>query len=41
MMFKLGLSAQRKWRRLNGHERIISLIQGKEFVNGELRENAA
>jgi len=41
MMFKLGLSAQRKWRRLNGHERIISLIQGMKFVNGELQEVAA
>jgi putative transposase len=41
MMFKLGLSAQRKWRRLNGHERIVSLIEGKKFVNGELQEAAA
>ena len=41
MMFKLGLSAQRKWRRLNGHERIISLIEGKKFVNGQLQEAAA
>ena len=41
MMFKLGLSAQRKWRRLNGHKRIISLVQGKKFVNGTLQESAA
>jgi transposase-like protein len=41
MMFKLGLSAQKKWRRLNGHERIISLIEGKKFVNGTLQEVAA
>ena len=41
MMFKLGLSAQRKWRRLNGHEKIISLMEGKKFVNGELQDAAA
>ena len=41
MMFKLGLSAQSKWRRLNGHERIVSLIEGMKFVNGELQEAAA
>lgn len=41
MMFKLGLSAQRKWRRLNGHERIVQIIEGKNFVNGELQEVAA
>jgi len=41
MMFKLGLSAQRKWRRLNGHERIVAIIEGKNFVNGELQETAA
>jgi len=34
MMFKLAQSAQKRWRRLNGHERIIQLIQGKKFVNG-------
>jgi transposase-like protein len=41
MMFKLGLSAQRKWRQLNGYEQIIALSQGKKFVNGELQEAAA
>ncbi len=32
----LAKSAEKKWRRLNGHERIISLLEGKKFVNGEL-----
>lgn len=40
MMFKLAKSAEKKWRRLNGHERIISLLEGKKFVNGELQEAA-
>ena len=41
MMFKLGKSAEKKWRRLNGHERIIPLMEGKKFVNGELQDAAA
>ena len=40
MMFKLAKSAEKRWRRLNGHERIISLIEGKKFVNGELQDAA-
>jgi transposase-like protein len=40
MMFKLGMSAQKKWRRLNGHERIVPLIQGKKFVDG-IQQDAA
>lgn len=41
MMFKLAQSAQKKWRRLNGHEKIISLMEGTKFVNGEAQEVAA
>lgn len=41
MMFKLAKSAEKKWRRLDGHERILSLLEGKKFVNGELQETAA
>jgi transposase-like protein len=37
MMFKLAQSAQKNWRRLNGHERIIPLMEGRTFVNGELQ----
>ena len=40
MMFKLAQSAERKWRRLNGHELIISLMQGKNFVDGVMHEAA-
>lgn len=40
MMFKLAQSDQKKWRRLNGHEKIVSLIQGKKFVNGVLQKAA-
>ncbi len=40
MMSKLAKSAEKRWRRLNGHERIISLLEGKKFVNGELQDAA-
>ena len=34
MMLKLAQSAEKRWRRLNGHERLISLLQGVKFVDG-------
>lgn len=37
MMFKLAQSAQSKWRRLNGHQLITLLIQGRVFINGILQ----
>lgn len=40
MMFKLGQSAQKRWRRLNGYEQIVPLLEGKQFVNGTLQEAA-
>jgi transposase-like protein len=40
MMFKLAQSAQKRWRRLNGHEQITLLLQGNKFVDGVLQEAA-
>lgn len=37
MMFKLAQAAQFKWRRLNGHQLITLLIQGRIFVDGILQ----
>jgi putative transposase len=37
MMFKLAESASKRWRRLDGHAHIISLLEGKKFVNGILQ----
>jgi len=34
MVFKLAQTAQRGWRRLNGHELISDVIQGVKFVDG-------
>lgn len=40
MMFKLAQAAQRSWRRLNGHEHIAPLLEGKTFVNGIMQDAA-
>ena len=40
MMFKLAQSAQKRWRRLNGHKHFIPLLQGKKFVDGILQDAA-
>lgn len=37
MMFKLAQAAQSKWRRLNGHQLITLLIQGRVFIDGVLQ----
>ncbi len=41
MVFKLALSAEKRWRRLNGHEMIAKLIDGFKFVDGETQEKNA
>jgi len=40
MMFKLAQVAQKRWKRLNGHEQIIQLFEGKKFVDGILQDAA-
>jgi len=40
MMFKLAQSAEKRWKRLNGHEQLLPLQEGKIFVDG-LRQDAA
>ena len=40
MVYKLGLEAQKCWRRLNGAEKIAKLITGTRFVDGvEVTQN--
>jgi hypothetical protein len=42
MVFKLGIEAQKHWRRLNGSELIPKVVIGVQFVDGEeLHEQAA
>jgi putative transposase len=40
MMFKLAQSAEKRWRRLNGHEQIHPLLQGQRFQDGILQPAA-
>ena len=40
MMFKLAQSAQKRWRRLNGHDQLIHLLKGRKFVDGVLQDAA-
>lgn len=41
MVFKLSLSAQARWRRLNKPERLGDLIKGIKFVDGIMQEKEA
>jgi len=40
MMFKLAEAASKRWRRLDGREHIISLLEGRKFVDGILQDAA-
>jgi putative transposase len=40
MVYKLGLEAQKSWRRLNGAEKLTKVVRGTRFVDGiEAAEN--
>jgi putative transposase len=41
MIFRLCLSAQRRWRRLDGRDRLADIIQGISFVDGLRQERIA
>jgi transposase-like protein len=40
MMFKLAQAAQKNWRRLNGHQHITHLLEGKTFIDGIMQDAA-
>jgi putative transposase len=40
MMFKLAQSAEKRWRRLNGHDQIAHLLAGRKFIDGVLQDAA-
>jgi hypothetical protein len=40
MMFKLAQSAEKRWRRLNGHQQLVHLLAGKTFKDGTLQDAA-
>jgi putative transposase len=41
MVFKLCLSAEKRWRRLNGAEQLTALMTGVKFEDGVRVEEAA
>jgi transposase-like protein len=41
MVFQLCRSAQRKWRKLDGHELLGKIIAGVKFIGGVMEEAAA
>ncbi|MEL6107651.1 MAG: IS256 family transposase [Planctomycetota bacterium] len=41
MMFKLAQSAAKKWRRLNSHDKIIHVIEGRPLKDGIMQEHVA
>jgi len=40
MVWKLAMEAQKTWRRLMGYEKIALVMEGRRFVDGELKEAA-
>jgi len=40
MVYKLGVEAERSWRRLKGYRFIAHILKGDRFVDGELRQVA-
>ncbi|MCA9028915.1 MAG: IS256 family transposase [Planctomycetaceae bacterium] len=41
MMFKLAQSAEKRWRRLRGHQQILHVIEGRSFKDGLLQQESA
>jgi transposase-like protein len=40
MMFKLAHTAQKHWRRLNGHRHIVHILEAKTFIDGIMQDAA-
>ena len=40
MVYKLAMSAQARWRKLNGHEQLGALVEGAQFKDGIKSEQA-
>ena len=40
MMFRLGLEAEKSWRRIKGSERLAEVIEGVRFIDGEAQAMA-
>jgi hypothetical protein len=40
MVFKLAREAEKRWRRINGYAQIVHILEGKRFIDGELKKAA-
>jgi len=40
MVFKLAREAEKHWRRLNGRQLILEVLQGAKFIDGEMKKAA-
>jgi transposase-like protein len=40
MVFKLAREAEKRWRRINGYAQIVHILEGRKFVDGELKKAA-
>ena len=41
MVYQLVQSVQRHWRRLNGSNWIVELLNGRKFIDGQMQETSA
>jgi hypothetical protein len=41
MVFKLGMEAQKLWRRLNGSALLPKVVSGVQFIDGEEQQEEA
>ncbi len=41
MIYKLGISAEKHWRKLRGYQLIAKVVQGIKFKDGEEVKEAA
>jgi hypothetical protein len=40
MVFKLATQAEKHWRRINGYQLISKVMEGAQFVDGQLMQAA-
>jgi hypothetical protein len=40
MMFKLGLCAEKRWRKIKGFTHLALILEGKIFKDGILEDNS-
>jgi len=41
MVYKLAMSAEKRWQKMQGYKRIGDMLSGARFVDGELQKDPA